>query len=85
MAATYLRSLPYERFLDTRYWYAVRRQAMSRSGGRCEPCGRKSEEVHHRTYRNHGVEHLHLDDLVVLCSSCHQLIHEAAAFAKGGQ
>ena len=28
-------------------------------------------EVHHNTYENHGREHLHLEDLTVLCNRCH--------------
>ena len=80
MATDYLRGLPYERFLQTRYWYAIRLKVMSDRKDRCETCKerRTDLQVHHRTYEHHGDEHAHLEDLKLECDRCHKTIHEAA-------
>lgn len=38
--------------------------------------------VHHRTYEHHGEEHLHLGDLVCLCSVCHKTFHDNGRLQK---
>lgn len=71
-----LRSLPYEKFLKSSYWDIVRRYKLYRSKFRCSLCNCKGVlHVHHKTYENHGAEHLHLDDLITLCKICHEKFH----------
>lgn len=77
----YLRSLPYaERYLKTRYWYAIRLKITSDRKSRCETCGeqRSDLQVHHRTYAHRGQEHEYLFDLKAECDRCHSIIHESA-------
>jgi len=50
---------------------------VSQRGGKCELCGKKKNlHVHHTTYENHGLEHIHLNDLMVLCKICHAKFHD---------
>jgi 5-methylcytosine-specific restriction endonuclease McrA len=76
----YLRGLPYERFLQTRYWYAIRLKVRSDRKDRCEICKEKCLEpqVHHRTYEHRGEEYSRLEDLRLLCDRCHSTVHETA-------
>lgn len=65
--------MPYELFLQTPYWKLVRSLKLYlRSIRYCEICGsNKQLTVHHTTYAHRGSEHLHLNDLQVLCKKCH--------------
>ena len=64
----------YTEYLKTERWQQKRQQAIEFWGERCM-VGDSPEalNVHHRTYRNLGNEHIL--DLVVLCSDCHALFH----------
>lgn len=85
MFSEYLRTLPYQRFLETRYWRAVRLQAMHQFRHTCAVCEQKvpGVEVHHRTYDHRGSEYLHFDDLRLLCARCHNTVHEVSKLAGG--
>lgn len=78
-----VRSLTYSDFLKTPYWDGVRNYKLRRSGYRCELCASKeSLNVHHKTYKNHGLEHLRNisgKDLIVLCKNCHYKFHDKIA------
>lgn len=72
-----LRSMKYTYFLNTRYWKTVRNKVIELSGGKCSICGNtRFLNVHHKTYKNHGSEIFHLEDLVVLCRNCHEKLHQ---------
>ena len=75
-----VRSLSYSDFLKTPYWDGVRNYKLRRSGYKCELCSsNKSLNVHHKTYENHGLEHLSSianKDLIVLCKDCHYKFHD---------
>lgn len=72
-----LRALPYQDFLKSEYWMIVRNYVVENSGGTCVSCKDAAvQEVHHRSYRHHGVEHLYLDDLMPVCRDCHQILQE---------
>ena len=44
--------------------------------GCCERCGaRHSLQAHHLTYEHLGLEAFHMDDLQILCDSCHRRAH----------
>lgn len=65
-----LRRLPYERYLQTRWWFARRNQKLRDVRYRCAVCdARRDLQVHHLSYERLGAE---LDeDLEVLCRGCH--------------
>lgn len=70
-----LRSMPYQQFLKTAYWFAVSMTAKAKAGRRCQVCNNPNGiEAHHRTYSNLGKEYL-TNDVVVLCTLCHGLFH----------
>jgi len=74
--AEHLRKLPYTEFLKTDYWRGVSKLVRVRDGDRCRVCNSGVRvEVHHRTYANHGNEHLNLGDLTSLCRACHERHH----------
>ena len=72
----YFLNLNYKAFLKTEYWCWVRQAALRRGGKRCEICfSRRELQVHHKSYAHRGKEHLHIEDLQVLCAPCHKQIH----------
>ena len=75
-----VRSLSYSDFLQTPYWDGVRNYKLRKSGYKCELCGKSGIlNVHHKTYENHGLEHLRSianKDLIVLCKDCHYKFHD---------
>lgn len=60
-------------------WARLTNALEQRSGGFCEACGRRRLEYnshrHHRRLRSQGGKDT-LDNLVIICRECHQLIHE---------
>lgn len=74
-----LKEMPYRQFLKTLYWEIVRDYVRDKRKV-CELCSSSRQlQVHHRSYKNHGDEHQHLEDLVLLCAFCHERHHQ-----KGG-
>jgi 5-methylcytosine-specific restriction endonuclease McrA len=70
-----LRAMSYPEYLKTREWQAKRNRALIRAGNRCQLCGSTARlDVHHNHYYRRGYELL--EDLVVLCRSCHEHFHE---------
>lgn len=66
----------YDVFMRSNYWLEVRRLVLERDGNKCTVCGTKQNlHVHHSTYKNHLKEHLHLEDLHVLCKQHHKQVH----------
>jgi 5-methylcytosine-specific restriction endonuclease McrA len=72
-----LRAMPYEEFLKSFYWRAVKAYFLSFMGAYCRECRRKGIplDVHHTSYEHHGNEHRNLEDLKVLCRECHGKRH----------
>jgi len=67
----------YQDFLKTPYWKAIAAQTKYKAGFCCQLCnGKEGLATHHRTYENHGAEHAHLEDLIVLCENCHSKFHD---------
>jgi hypothetical protein len=60
-------------------WMILKRQVHHREGYRCRLCGRDDLQlhVHHSTYKNYGEEKL--EDLITLCSTCHERFHRSEA------
>lgn len=77
-STTHLRFRPYSEFLISDYWYQVRNIIIKRDKSRCKIClSSEKLQVHHTTYKNHFKEHLHLEDLITLCSKCHTDHHRS--------
>lgn len=74
----YIKKLKYNsEFLSSVYWKIVKDYILWKNHYRCILCKSKEQlNVHHRDYENHGLEHLYLDDLIVLCQKCHNNYHE---------
>lgn len=66
----------YLEYLDSPEWWRLRKLAVQRADHKCERCGAKELlNVHHRTYQRLGAEYL--NDLEVLCETCHRMEHAA--------
>jgi 5-methylcytosine-specific restriction endonuclease McrA len=66
--------LPYDDFCKTNYWRTLAKKF--KEWGLCQKCcTTENLLVHHKNYYHHGEEHLHLEDLEVLCFSCHSREH----------
>ncbi|MEC4817504.1 MAG: hypothetical protein SAK29_30175 [Scytonema sp. PMC 1069.18] len=71
-----LAAMSYHDFLQTEYWQLVRKAALHNADYRCEMCNSsKNLQVHHRSYEHRGYEFRHLEDLTVVCRSCHAFHH----------
>lgn len=71
-----IRKMKYTDFLETAYWKSIACHVINRDSNHCKICGStKNLQVHHLTYKNHGDELHHLDDLVTLCKTCHEETH----------
>ena len=65
----------YQEYIESDAWKALRARVLKRDGGMCQGClDARATEVHHMSYRNFGAEFAF--ELVALCSSCHQRIHQ---------
>lgn len=67
----------YRRHLRSKYWKNLRANRMALAKGLCERCHHGPSphplELHHKTYARLG--HELLNDVVLLCTRCHLLIH----------
>jgi hypothetical protein len=73
-----LRSMDYDKYLETPEWAEKREQALERDGYRCRVCNTdKNLHVHHRTYARRGNEDP--NDLTTLCDVCHEAYHKRVA------
>lgn len=80
----YIKSMDYKDFLKTPYWKAISEKVKQRAGFRCSICnGTENLAAHHRTYEHHGAELYHLDDLICICSKCHEKYHDITHHEKG--
>ena len=71
----FLADMPYNQFLRSIYWQVIRKYLLHFRGRECAECGRGGMiHIHHESYDNHGNEHAHLEDLTILCASCHELL-----------
>lgn len=72
----YIKEMDYYDFLKTLYWKVVARQIRKKYDFKCAVCNSKgTNAVHHRTYKNHGMEADYLEDLICLCQDCHEQHH----------
>ncbi|KKL45253.1 hypothetical protein LCGC14_2357560, partial [marine sediment metagenome] len=64
----------YAVYLKSPKWIALRKRAAARAKNLCEFCGRQGEAIHHVFYPR-VLKDDHLDNLIVVCKSCHELSH----------
>lgn len=73
----------YSQYLKSPEWKKKRQRLYRDRKGRCEDCGKKlgsHYHAHHMTYSNVGNEDL--EDLRLLCTSCHQKRHPDKKITK---
>jgi len=68
--------IKYETYMSSEAWKRTKAHFLAVYGQRgCKACGRTDEiALHHRTYDRLGAELM--DDLVAVCPTCHQGIHD---------
>lgn len=85
-------SKEYRKHLRSPEWARIRKQALKRARYRCQFCGITRDqarlrgqhlEVHHTHYENLGREQP--EDLVVLCSKCHDVADNQRRARTGGR
>ena len=65
----------YHNYLNTKEWFDKRNLALKFADYKCCRCSKKENlQTHHLNYNNIGNEYI--DDLEVVCSSCHKEIHK---------
>lgn len=64
----------YEVYRQSDEWKIIRESVKERALGKCQICGQRGSEVHHRRYRPHG--RARNSDFLYLCKSCHRRIHD---------
>ena len=69
------RDRPYEERRKTREWATLKKQVHRRDRYRCRLCGSRDGQlhVHHSSYAHYAEEKL--EELITLCSKCHQRFH----------
>jgi len=69
----------YKEYLNSEHWKSIRSKfykskRFQRIGYKCAACkSDKNLNLHHKTYKHLGNEHL--KDLILLCSICHKNVH----------
>lgn len=66
----------YKQYLESPKWQEIRERILLRDNFQCQICGQKLNlHCHHirGTHRFH--EEKHPEDLMILCSDCHTMIH----------
>jgi len=67
----YIGFATYEMYLESHTWITIRRRILKRDHGKCQRCGGRASQVHHRNY---SLDTLCGDNdagLVSLCGYCH--------------
>lgn len=66
-------------YMRTAKWKKIRKAKLDQTRGQCEKCGSwmGRKDVHHKTYNRLG--HERLEDLIVLCTHCHEIEDERRA------
>lgn len=67
--------ISYKHYIDSEMWKQKRIKRIKNDGYKCQLCGSAMNlQVHHITYENVPFEKD--DDLLTVCKSCHQKLHE---------
>lgn len=65
----------HEEYLETPYWFRVKKAVWDRDEGRCRRCPISGRDVHHLHYRSYMRELDDLDCVILLCRKCHDKAH----------
>ena len=65
----------YNAYRRSTTWRRVRQAKLDAAGGRCQGCGTRATQVHHRDYRPRVLRGEDANALVALCRTCHEAIH----------
>ena len=67
----------YQDYLRSEHWHQFRKKALAHYGYRCTNCGTKADDamlnIHHLTYET--LWHESVDDVLLVCRSCHEQLH----------
>lgn len=64
-----------EIYLKSEHWFDLRKRALQHHGKQCYSCrATKHLQVHHLRYKN--IHDVTIEDLQVLCKSCHKIVHQ---------
>jgi hypothetical protein len=77
--------IAHRQYLNSPIWNEIRTKAINHYGKICANCGEYGTDVHHLSYPEiQGEERV--EDLMVLCRSCHEAIHSVrrGCFNSGG-
>lgn len=78
---THLLSLTYQQFLQTPYWKAIAEYKKKQANYKCKLCNSDHLlNVHHSNYNIRGLELSNMNDLIVLCNSCHAKFHDKGSY-----
>lgn len=79
---TYKGHVWYRTYLNSVEWHKTKQRFRQSKlyKGCCAICGYKKNDIHHKTYKR--VQKERLTDLIALCRSCHDLVHEIALSGK---
>lgn len=73
----HIKAMDYKDFLKTPYWKAIAAHTKYKVGYRCQLCNSTHRLItHHRSYNIHGREHANMQELIVLCNTCHNIFHD---------
>jgi 5-methylcytosine-specific restriction endonuclease McrA len=69
--------ITYNDYLTTYWWYVISNKRKLMDSHKCGDCKELFDllEVHHLTYEHRGEEVKYMDDLITLCSGCHNNRH----------
>ena len=68
------RRTEYNSYLESPAWKLLRGDARRRANGKCEMCNGTPDHVHHIKYPKQFKDD-HIDNLLVVCESCHRKLH----------
>ena len=74
--------IPYENYLRTVLWTAIRDWVVESQSGKCAICDHSATEVHHHDYDEATMLGQRSSGLVGLCARCHELIEFDEAHTK---
>ncbi len=72
----------YEKYLESPKWEDLNCAARARANNQCEFCGDLGHAVHHIKYPK-VFSHDCLDNLVLVCRRCHDLLHGIRRSERG--
>ena len=71
-------------YLPPKAWEVIRKDAYKRAGYQCSVCGAKGRlEAHERWSYDESKALQKLEDVVALCSRCHEVVHVSRSYLFG--